>query len=421
VNLEVPGFFVDQFTVQSIGGNVTLSNVPVVVLDVVNPAHPGNIVDGIVGMNLFAGRNLVIDPKPAQGGGGVGPSLYISDPVTSTTNWTGMAASGNWGTGSNWSGGAPNTLAIANVRHVSGGDQTAIVSADATAWEINVSGAPNQKMTVEVQNGVTLTAFSGVNIEPDGGVHLHNATLDAQFVEIFGGTLRGSGSILTGSGPIPAQLENRSGIVSPGDPIGTLSIEGRFANGGPGTLAIDLGGLAPGTQYDQLIVNGGAALDGTLAVSLANAGGGMFTPMVGNSFTILTATDGISGTFDQLVLPGGFQWNVAYNASGVVLSVIGLGLTGDYNGNGTVDAADYVIWRNSMGATGSALPADGNGDQVVNQDDYDVWRSNFGKIAPSGSAAVSLAGVPEPTSLTLGMLTAAVGFVFVRLSRKRLN
>ena len=72
-NLEVPGFFVESFTIQAIGGNITLTNVPVVVLDVTNPADPGNVVDGIVGTNLLAGRNVVIDPKPSLGGGGVGP------------------------------------------------------------------------------------------------------------------------------------------------------------------------------------------------------------------------------------------------------------------------------------------------------------------------------------------------------------
>ena len=93
---KVPGFFVDQLTIQAVGGSITLDNVPVIVLDVVNPAHPGNIVDGIVGMNLLAGRNVVIDPKPSTGGGGVGPSLYIGDPVTTQKNWTIARRAARW-------------------------------------------------------------------------------------------------------------------------------------------------------------------------------------------------------------------------------------------------------------------------------------------------------------------------------------
>jgi hypothetical protein len=297
-----------------------------------------------------------------------------------------------------------------------------VLGTNTTVWELNVSGgSAGEMMTVQVQNNFTVTTFSGINIEPGGAVELRGGQLDTQYVEVLGGELRGAGSIVTGSGPIPGQVENRGGLVAPGSGIGILSIDGRFANGTDGTLEFELGGTMPGTQYDQLTVTGGAALGGTLEVSLADLGSGPFAPSIGNSFTLVTATEGVGGEFDHLLLPGGFQWNVAYNASGVVLSVIGLGLTGDYNGNGTVDAADYVIWRNTMGATGSSLPADGNGDQVVNQDDYILWRSNFGKTAiGSAAAAVTLSGVPEPAGLALGML-AAIGAVCLPLSRKRLN
>jgi hypothetical protein len=419
---DVPGFFADSFTIPAIGGTITLNNVPIVVLDVPDPSSSSNIVPGIVGTNLLAGRNIVIDPNPALGGGGVGPSLYISDPVTNQKNWSAATASGTWETAANWSGVAvPDTLSITNVRHVSGGDQTAVLGTNTTVWELNVSGgSAGEMMTVQVQNNVTLTTFSGINIEPGGAVELRGGRLDTQYVEVLGGELRGAGSIVTGSGPIPGQLENRGGLVAPGNGIGTLSLDGRFANGTDGTLEFELGGTTPGTQYDQLQVTGGAALGGTLAVSFADLGGGTFAPSVGNSFMLITASERVGGEFDQLLLPGGFQWNVAYNASGVVLSVVGLGVTGDYNGNGTVDAADYVVWRNSVDATGSNLPADGNGDQVVNHDDYVVWRSNFGKTASgNAAAAVTPSGVPEPAGLALGML-AAIGAVCLPLSRKRL-
>jgi hypothetical protein len=63
-------------------------------------------------------------------------------------------------------------------------------------------------------------------------------------------------------------------------------------------------------------------------------------------------------------------------------------LVGDYNRNGTVDAADYVVWRNTLG---SALPpfsgADGNGDGLVSASDYNVWRANFGRTAGAASSA----------------------------------
>ncbi len=319
---EVPGFFVDHFTVQAVGGSITLDNVPVIVLDVVNPAHPGNVVDGIVGMNLLAGRNVVIDPKPSLGGGGVGPSLYVGNPVTTQRNWTNAAASGTLATAGNWNDGtAPTTLAVANVRHVAGGNQTAVVAADATVWELNVSGAANQQMTVEISNGVTLTTFSGVNVETDGAIRLIGGTLDAQFVEVAGGTLRGAGRIATGSGPIPGQVENRGGTVAPGNGIGKLEIAGRFASDSAATLAIELGGLTAATQYDQLAVDGDVAISGTLAVSLVDLGSGPFVPSVGDVFTIITATGGLSGGFAALAAPAGYNWNIVYATNSVLLSV----------------------------------------------------------------------------------------------------
>jgi hypothetical protein len=388
VNLEVPGFFVEQFTIQAIGGSVTATNVPIVVLDVTDPSDPGNVVDGIVGTNLLSGRNLVIDPNPSLGGGGVGPSLYISDPVTNPRNWATAAASGVFGSGGNWTGSlVPTTLSVANVRHVSGGHQTAVLNASTTVWELNVSGSgTSQTMSVAVQNGVTLTTFSGINIETAGVIHLQGGTFDTQYVEILGGSLRGSGTIVTGSGPIPGQVENRRGLVAPGNGIGTLNIEGRFANGVDGTLVFDLGGTIAGVQYDQLVVDGAVTVEGTLAVSLADLGGGQFTPNVGNSFTLLTATEDLGGVFDTYVLPSGFVWNVLYGEDSITLNAIGIGISGDFNLNGVVDAADYVVWRSGLGTT-------------YQQADYKIWKANYGKTPGDLGVSTGLLGaVPEPAS-----------------------
>ena len=58
------------------------------------------------------------------------------------------------------------------------------------------------------------------------------------------------------------------------------------------------------------------------------------------------------------------------------------GVLGDYNNNGTVDAADYVLWRN-----GGPLANESDMPGTVNQADYNFWRSRFG--ANMGSAAVA--------------------------------
>ena len=59
-------------------------------------------------------------------------------------------------------------------------------------------------------------------------------------------------------------------------------------------------------------------------------------------------------------------------------------IPGDYNNDGIVDAADYTVWRDSLGQNGTGLAADGDGDGSITQLDYNIWKSNFGDH--SGSA-----------------------------------
>jgi len=92
--------------------------------------------------------------------------------------------------------------------------------------------------------------------------------------------------------------------------------------------------------------------------------------------------------------------------------------SGDYNGNGIVDAADYTLWRNTLGqSTAAGTNADGNGNGQIDLPDYTYWKSRFGLTVGGAGAAASgpgggsaLASVPEPASFALllvGMLLAA--------------
>jgi hypothetical protein len=79
---------------------------------------------------------------------------------------------------------------------------------------------------------------------------------------------------------------------------------------------------------------------------------------------------------------------------------------GDYNEDGVIDTADYVVWRDTIGQAVTPWDgADGTGDGMVTQEDYDVWVRNFGKVIPnlSGSGS-SLAQVPEPNSAVFLLL-----------------
>ena len=93
-------------------------------------------------------------------------------------------------------------------------------------------------------------------------------------------------------------------------------------------------------------------------------------------------------------------------------------LAGDYNGNDVVDAADYIVWRNSAGQSGTGLAADGDGDGTVDADDYGVWRSHFGQSGAAGSTSAADGVVPEPVTLWM-VVVAAVGLLRRRDQRRR--
>jgi hypothetical protein len=80
------------------------------------------------------------------------------------------------------------------------------------------------------------------------------------------------------------------------------------------------------------------------------------------------------------------------NPVAIQLTGVGVSSLGDYNNSGSVDTADYVVWRKSLNSTVPAFTgADGNGNGMVDQADYDIWRANFGRTSPTSGAAPSLA------------------------------
>ncbi len=89
-------------------------------------------------------------------------------------------------------------------------------------------------------------------------------------------------------------------------------------------------------------------------------------------------------------------------------------LFGDYNNNGHVDAADYVVWRDRLGQN-VTIPNDMTSGNV-GTGDYTLWRMNYDLMA-SGSA-VALAGVPEPATLLLA-IAGSIPIIIARRKRRR--
>ena len=83
-------------------------------------------------------------------------------------------------------------------------------------------------------------------------------------------------------------------------------------------------------------------------------------------------------------------------------------LSGDYNGDGSVDAADYVVWRKGLGTQYSPSH-------------YYAWRENFGRspISAATAAAVAPSAVPEPTSALLSVLSSIPLLLLHRARQKR--
>lgn len=204
----------------------------------------------------------------------------------------------------------------------------------------------------------------------------------------FFGPVNGPGSY-TGTGTVTFL-----NTFSPGASPAAVSFGGDVSLESATSLAIELGGTAAGSQYDTVAAAGSVALGGVLDVSLL-AG---FMPTPGDEFQIVSSTGGVNGKFTSATLPSltGANWQLRYQSNAVFLRVA---IQGDYNFDGHVDAADYSLWRDSLGQVGAGLAADGNGDGRIDAGDLGVWNSNFGQSIAGGAA--SLAAVPEPASLAL--------------------
>lgn len=247
-----------------------------------------------------------------------------------------------------------------------------------------------------------------------------------------------------GLGNGSTQLATDLGLVAPG---GMVSVG---ADAGP-DLAVagdetDFASIHNGQDKDffSIRVEQPSLLDAALAPrgGIYNQGsqGGQQTPIDANSRSDLSLavfdTDGTSllasmnhdgagttETISDLFLPtaGEYFVRVAGASAQVQLYQLELSITsaaitlqGDYNLDGAVDAADYSVWRDSLGRQGTGLAADGNGDEVVDQLDYDLWKSSFGSNG-SGVGSRATSTIPEPSSIAI----ACAAFLAGVTSRKR--
>lgn len=171
-----------------------------------------------------------------------------------------------------------------------------------------------------------------------------------------------------------------------------------------GTIAMAKLGSGPNTATNQWFFN---LADNAANLDNQNGGFTVFGRVLGTGMTVVDAIAAIprfnaGSPFDSLPLRNYTGGTIMDANLANVTRIIERNLApGDYNFDGVVNNADYLVWKNSYGST-TAAEADGNGDGVVNAADYTVWRNSMAGAAQSVT-------IPEPTSaaiVALGLLSA---------------
>jgi hypothetical protein len=217
----------------------------------------------------------------------------------------------------------------------------------------------------------------------------------------------GSGTRPTGDLTTIRTNAQREGSILHSDP---LVLNMFFVNVVPGFEPLgesDAAGLA------RIAANGIAAFVGDSLLTFGNGRDVIASVMaheIGHNLGLSHTSSGGA----NLMSPGGTTEQLTSAQIDTVFSatnfprLVPLVLAGDYNGNGVVDAADYSVWRNSMGDVGSGLAADGDGNGRIDDADYTVWKSNFGDTGGTGAIHTVAATVPEPASFVAAALAILV-------------
>jgi hypothetical protein len=242
------------------------------------------------------------------------------------------------------------------------------------------NGTTNILGDLENAQGAFLATSGGTTTFFGDVINKSEIRTSAGGFSIFFGSVTGPGTF-SGGGTVVME-----GDLLPGASPAQINFGGDLVFGHASTVEIELGGTSPGTQYDRIEIAGAAELGGALDVTLIDG----FAPGAGDSFEILRADEGIFGAFTTTSFPAlsaGLDWNLIYSNFAVLLQVAAISLPGDHNGDGRVDAADFVVWRKSDGS----------------QPGYHLWRTNFGRTAGGGSgdSTGSSNAVPEPSWMAL--------------------
>jgi fibronectin-binding autotransporter adhesin len=268
---------------------------------------------------------------------------------------------------------------------------------------------------IDARFGATLR-FGAAGLDNNSGSQL---AITGGAVDVFGGVDNNLGAEIAVVGGASAVFHNavtNNGVifVSASSKIALLD---NLSFVPASSLGVQLASLVaeaePTDAFGLVDVSGASTLAGNLTVTLA-AG---FAPAVGDTFEILRASGGLSGSFATESLPAlsaGLALDVQYTPNSVVLAVVSApSLSADFDEDGDVDAADLAKWKIGFGIASGAAHAQGDadGNGAVDGSDFHAWQRQFGTTL----AAPTAGAIPEPTSALLLSLVAAGGF----LARRR--
>jgi hypothetical protein len=229
--------------------------------------------------------------------------------------------------------------------------------------------------------------------------------------------LDGGGTTTVGDPVAPVALLQNGGADNGRLQIsddGALSVQGDYGQPENGSLAVVLAeSMLGGTLLE---IAGTAQLAGVLEIELAPG----YVAEAGDTIEILHAAAGIDGEFDDVQLdelPSGLTWNLLAGDNSISLEIAAAVLFGDFNNDGIVDAVDYTVWRNNLGAaTEDDINNAGNGIDGVDLGDYEVWKAHYGEEVALGQGGLTSA-VPEPSGVTLALFLSACS-CFVRVGSR---
>jgi outer membrane autotransporter protein len=152
-------------------------------------------------------------------------------------------------------------------------------STEAMPWTV-------QQGTLTLDSAISL-ANSSFTINNSGTLQVNGSNTNSAIAINAGGTVRGTGTV-------GATTVHAGGVISPGNSIGTLNVNGAYTQEKGGIYQVEVDPTS--SASDRIAVTGTATIQNGAIVNVTKTSAAPY--VVGTRYTILTATNGVTGNFD---------------------------------------------------------------------------------------------------------------------------